>query len=139
MNDKLKRFSFAEAVFNEGKRTRVHSATPELVLVSIENRVLNKKKVKRLVISIHHRMLSKLSWQAKETVDFILMGDDLMDAVVTPAPCGFRAVKTSDRDKARIRIMIPVPDDDRWNELRKPTECHDVECSEGKIAFRMPW
>lgn len=140
MNDKLKAFSFANEVFNGGKRTRVSNTAPELVLVSVEDRIVNKKKVRKLILSIHPRMINKMCWHEGETVDLVLQGDDQMDAVVTPSPFGFKASKTSKADTARTRIMIPVPPDmERFAELISPKEGLEVECADGKIAFKMPF
>ena len=140
MNDKIKRFSFGAENIKSGQGRCARIVTPELVVLSIEDRTINKKLRRLLIVSLHYRMISKASWMPKDLIEFSLEGEDLMDGILHTAITGYKCISSNPKETARQRLFIPIPlDYERFAELRAPTECTEVECADGKIAFKMPW
>ena len=140
MNDKIKSFSFGEANILSGEGRYQRAKRPELVLLSIEDRKVNKKVRRFLVISIHSRVHGQAGWLSSDLIELTLRGDELEQGILHPSPSGYRATKTSDKKSARQRILIPIPNDyPRFADLKALVECKAVECDEGKIAFIMPF
>ena len=140
MNDKIKSFSFGEANITSGEGRYQRLNRPELVLVSIEDRKINKKIRRHLVISLHRRITDQTGWLKNDRVDLTLQGDDLKEGVLHISPSGYRTAKTSSKPSSRTRILIPVPSDyPRFAELTALREGTNIECDEGKIAFDMPF
>ncbi len=139
MNDKIKRFSFGEQAYENGKRKRNMIARPELIIMSIEDRTKNKKVMRTIVISIHKRIVEKAGWQVGDKVDFVLQGEGMTEGVLTPSLNGFRLTLSSKSRVARYRLEIPSPEgDERWAEIKPAIEAKDVEQLGEKIAFTMP-
>ena len=140
MNDKIKRFSFGAENILSGQGRNARVVSPELVVLSIEDRKMGKNTKRMLIVSLHHRVYSKTGWVKDDLIELSLDGEGLTDGILHIALTGYRMIPSGAKPTARLRIFIPIPlDYDRFADLKAPVECKEVECTDCKIAFKMPW
>lgn len=140
MNDKIKRFSFGAENAKAGRGKRYRQKRPELVILSIEDRKHNGKTRREIIISIHERLFEQTSWAVKDRIEFTVQGEGLTEGVLHTAPSGYLINPTSGSASSRMLIRVPAPPDmERFFAPQAMSECKNVECKDGIIAFDMPW